>query len=68
VREQIRLQAEFGPMLWLCLTDPAMRVRVYAQNQRTAGAIAAHDPTAARAPVRAQISDLSLAAGSQGTA
>lgn len=60
VREQIRLQAEFGPMLWLCLTDPAMRARVYAQNQRTAEAIAAHDAAGARAAVRAQISDLSV--------
>ena len=59
VREQIRLQTEFGPMLWLCLTDPAMRERVYAQNQRTAEAIAAHDAAAARASVRAQIADLS---------
>jgi hypothetical protein len=36
-----------------------MRARVYAQNQRTAEAIAAHDAAAARASVRAQISDLS---------
>jgi hypothetical protein len=47
-------------MLWLCLTDPAMRARVYAQNQRTAEAIAAHDAAGARAAVRAQISDLSV--------
>ena len=60
VREQIRLQAEFGPMLWLCLTDPAMRARVYAQNLRTAEAITAHDAAAARTSVRGQISGLSV--------
>ena len=46
-------------MLWLCLTDPAMRARVYAQNRRIAAAIAAHDAATARATVRGQINDLS---------
>lgn len=54
VREQIRLQAEFGPLLWLGMTDPSMRGRAAAATRAIADAISAGSGEAARA----QVSDL----------
>jgi DNA-binding FadR family transcriptional regulator len=51
VREQIRLQAEFGPVLWLGMTDPDLRDRTSAATRSIADAIAARDGEAARAQV-----------------
>jgi DNA-binding FadR family transcriptional regulator len=51
VREQIRLQAEFGPVLWLGMTDPALRDRTAATTRSIADAIAARDGESARAQV-----------------
>ncbi|MCB5291982.1 FadR/GntR family transcriptional regulator [Arthrobacter sp. SO3] len=59
VREQIRLQAEFGSLLWLGVADEALRRNIFGQNVQIAEAISAHDPERARALVRAQLSELS---------
>ena len=40
VREQIRLQAEFGPLLLLGLADESARVEITALNQRIVRAVA----------------------------
>ncbi|MGH3704735.1 MAG: FadR/GntR family transcriptional regulator [Agromyces sp.] len=48
VREQIRLQAEFGPLLLLGLDDEAQRADAAALDRRIVGAVAAHRPAEAR--------------------
>lgn len=59
VREQIRLQAEFGSLLWLGVTDDDIRGNLSGQNVQIAEAISAHDAETARALVRLQLGDLS---------
>ncbi len=51
VREQIRLQAEFGPLLWLGMRDAALREHTAASARSIAAAVAANDGAAARAEV-----------------
>ncbi|TFD29670.1 FadR/GntR family transcriptional regulator [Cryobacterium cryoconiti] len=59
VREHIRLQAEFGPLLLLALGDPQARDRVAAGNREIAAAIARGEPLAARTLVADQARELS---------
>lgn len=61
VREQIRAQAEYGPLLLLALDDDAVRVSTERGNLAIADAVLAHDSDGARALVGAQ-----LAAHSEG--
>ena len=51
VREQLRLQAEFGPLLWLGMRDEALRSAAAASASRIADAVAARDAATARAEV-----------------
>lgn len=51
VREQLRLQAEFGPLLWLGMRDPGVRADAAAATRAIAQAVAARDAAAARAEV-----------------
>ncbi|NYD73375.1 GntR family transcriptional regulator [Leifsonia soli] len=51
VREQLRLQAEFGPLLWLGMRDPAIRASAAAAATAVAEAVAARDGAAARAHI-----------------
>lgn len=48
VREQIRLQAEFGPLLLLGLDDDEQRADAAAHDRRIVRAVAAHRPAEAR--------------------
>lgn len=48
VREQIRLQAEFGPLLLLGLDDAQQRADAAAHDRRIVRAVAAHRPAKAR--------------------
>ena len=48
VRELIRLQAEFGPLLLVGMTDARARRSLLASNQSIAGAVRANDAAAAR--------------------
>ncbi|WP_308466031.1 FadR/GntR family transcriptional regulator [Rathayibacter soli] len=61
MREQIRVQAEFGPLLLLALDDESVRADAAGHGVAIAAAIRAHDPTRARELVSAQID--ALAAG-----
>jgi DNA-binding FadR family transcriptional regulator len=47
-REEIRLQADIGPLIWLHHEHPAGRARAYAQHRLIADAIARRDPDQAR--------------------
>lgn len=58
VREQISLQADFGPLLLLSMMDAPARARVAAENAAIVAAVAAHDSDAARALVSTQIQEL----------
>jgi DNA-binding FadR family transcriptional regulator len=58
VREQLRLQAESGPLLWLGMRDPALRRRAAEAADAIAAAVAARDGAAARAGVSALLSDV----------
>lgn len=51
VREQLRLQAEFGPLLWLGMRDPALRAATAPAAREVTEAIAARDAATARARV-----------------
>jgi DNA-binding FadR family transcriptional regulator len=53
VREQIRLQAEFGPLLWLGMRDAELREGTAASVRAVAAAVAAHDAVDARAEITA---------------
>lgn len=53
VREQLRLQAEFGPLLWLGMRDAPLRARAASSAQAITDAVAARDATTARAEVSA---------------
>ncbi len=59
VREQIRLQAEFGPLLWVGMGEPVLRAKIVADMHAIAGAIARHEGAAARSLVRAQTKSIS---------
>lgn len=58
VREQISLQADFGPLLLLAMTDEQARARLAAENALIAQAISAQDAVTARAFVATQIQEL----------
>jgi hypothetical protein len=48
VREQIRLQAEFGPLLLLGLDDERARTTIIASDRAIVRAVTAHRPAKAR--------------------
>jgi DNA-binding FadR family transcriptional regulator len=54
VREEVRLQGEAGPLLWLCLRDQEYRDVSAATRTRVIDAIGNVDPVAARAATIAQ--------------
>ncbi|WP_314503381.1 GntR family transcriptional regulator [uncultured Microbacterium sp.] len=54
VREEVRLQSEAGPLLWLCLREQEYRDLSAASRTRVIDAIRAVDPVTARAAVIAQ--------------
>ncbi|WP_025155909.1 FadR/GntR family transcriptional regulator [Leifsonia aquatica] len=58
VREQIRLQAEYGPVLWIGLGDAALRDRVGRAMHHAAGAVAAGDRSGAREAVSVLIASV----------
>ena len=58
VREQISLQADFGPLLLLAMTDTQARARLAAENAQIAQAIGAQDAVTARSLVATQIQEL----------
>lgn len=58
VREQIRLQAEFGPLLLLGLDDDRERVDASVANRRIVRAVAAHRPAKAREAAGALVGSL----------
>ena len=58
VREQIRLQSEFGPLLWLGMADAPVRAGVFEMGLEIADAIGRRDAPAARAAVNRQLSEL----------
>lgn len=58
VREQIRLQSEFGPLLWLGMADASVRAGVFDMGTDIADAIGRRDAPAARAAVNRQIGEL----------
>ena len=55
VREQIRLQAEFGPLLWLGMRDAELRASTAASARTIAAAVAGSRGEAARAEITAQL-------------
>ena len=55
VREQIRLQAEFGPLLWLGMREGALRARASASAGSIAAAVSRRDAAGARAEVTALV-------------
>lgn len=57
VREELRLQAEFGPLLWLCLRNPDYRDRCRLSRQRVVAAIESQDGETARRLRVSQVSD-----------
>ena len=57
VREELKLQAEFGPLLWLCLRNPDYRDRFRLSRQRVVAAIESRDDEAARRLRISQVSD-----------
>jgi DNA-binding FadR family transcriptional regulator len=58
VHEQIRLQAEFGPLLWLSLSDPDVRRRAVRVDRSIVSAIGEGDGSAARMLVRRHIGEM----------
>ena len=54
VREEVRLQSEAGPLLWLCLREQEYRDLSAASRTRVIDAIRAVDPVAARTATLAQ--------------
>lgn len=57
VREELRLQAEFGPLLWLCLRNPGYRDRCRVTQGEVVDAIEAQDGEAARRLTVRQVTD-----------
>ncbi|MDJ0350917.1 GntR family transcriptional regulator [Cryobacterium sp. PH29-G1] len=58
VRELIRLQAEFGPLLLLGMTDPDARQSLLDSNRAIAGAVRANDGASARQLATEQVRGL----------
>lgn len=58
VREQIRLQSEFGPLLLLGMGDATTRNRIASANRDIVAAIAANDAPRARGLVAGEVRDL----------
>lgn len=57
VREELRLQAEFGPLLWLCLRNPDYRDRCRVIQRDIVAAIESQDGQSARRLTVGQVSD-----------
>lgn len=57
VREELRLQAEFGPLLWLCLRNPDYRDRCRVSLQGVVAAIESQDGETARRLRVSQVSE-----------
>lgn len=57
VREELRLQAEFAPLLWLCLREEEYRTRSRAAHRSVVEAIAAADGALARERTREHIAE-----------
>jgi len=57
VREELGLQAEAGPLLWMCLRDPHMRDRSSVVRGDVVAALRAADPIAARAATMELVQD-----------
>ncbi len=57
VREEVRLQSEAGPLLWLCLRDEEYRERSARARDRVIDAIREADPAEARAAVSELVQD-----------
>ncbi len=57
VREELRLQAEFAPLLWLCLREPEYRLRSRAAHHSVVAAIATMDGERARTVTREHIGE-----------
>lgn len=52
VREHVRIQNGFGPLLWMCLADDEARRRQRALSVAAMDALEARDPVAARGAIR----------------
>lgn len=57
VREEVRLQAEAGPLLWLCLREQEYRERTASTRMRIIAAIRDVSPAAARTAVLTLLDD-----------
>jgi DNA-binding FadR family transcriptional regulator len=57
VREEVRLQSEAGPLVWLCLRESEYRGRTVAAREQTISAIAGGSPEAARTAILSLIDD-----------
>jgi DNA-binding FadR family transcriptional regulator len=57
VREELRLQAEFAPLIWLCLGEQEFRDRSRIAHHDVVDAIEALDPDAARRATAAHIAE-----------
>lgn len=57
VREEVRLQAEAYPLVWLCLREQAYRERTAVARAATIASVANVDPAGARAAIVALIDD-----------
>jgi DNA-binding FadR family transcriptional regulator len=57
VREELRLQGEFAPLLWLCLREPEYRLRSRNAHGTVVEAIAEGDGTRARTATRDHIGE-----------
>ncbi len=57
VREELRLQAEFAPLIWLCLREQEYRDHSSAAHTRVVDAIAAYDGERARTVTRDHIAE-----------
>jgi len=57
VREEVRLQSEAGPLVWLCLREQEYRERSAAARERTIAAIRDVAPERARAAILGLIDD-----------
>lgn len=57
VREEVRLQSEAGPLVWLCLREEEYRLRTAVARNEAIAAIGNVDPASARGAVLALIDD-----------
>jgi len=60
VREQIRVQAEFGPLLFIGLGDPAVRERIAGGFRQVASALTVSDVVLARRLIGDQVTSLAV--------